>query len=160
MSRSIVFFCGLLFLFNYKQGKKQENEKIVKNDLPDITLNLIHGKSLKATALPGKAVLIFFGPDCDHCQRQAESIRKHIDVFNNYSLYFIASNTELEIIRFAEDYKLQGYPNIFFAQAEVAEVIGKMGPMSVPGIYIYSSEKRLIKNFDGETAVDEIAKFL
>src|SRR6185369_7753664 len=105
-------------------------------------------------------ILIFFGPDCDHCQRQAESIRKQLDVFKNYALYFIASSPDAEIIRFAETYQLQGYTNIFFARAEIAEVIDRMGPMSVPGIFIYSADRQLVKKFDGETAVNEIAKFL
>ena len=156
--RSIFLFCAALILFNCTPSKKQD--QVVKNDLPDITLHLVRGESHKATTLPGKVVLIFFGPDCDHCQRQAESILKQLDVFKNYSLYFIASNPEQEIIQFAEKYNLQSYPNIFFARAEVAEVIGKMGPMSVPGIFIYSDEKHLIKKFNGETAIDEIAKFL
>lgn len=157
----LIPFWFLLILFNCTPEKKQvEENPAVKNDLPDINLMLIQGDSLNASALSGKVILIFFGPDCDHCQRQAESIREQLDVFKNYTLYFIASSPDSEIIQFAESYHLLGYPNILFARAEIAEVIGKMGSMSVPGIFIYSAEKQLVKKFNGETAVNDIAKFL
>ena len=161
MSRSIIFLFAVLILFNCTPSKKPGQENIaVKNELPDIKMTLVQGNSLKANTLPGRVILIFFGPDCDHCQRQAESIRKQLEVFKNYSLYFIASSPDSEIIHFAKTYQLQGYSNIFFARAEIAEVIEKMGPMSVPGIFIYSEDRQLVKKFKEETAVNEIAKFL
>ena len=115
---------------------------------------------VKANTLSGKSILIFFVPDCDHCQRQAEDIHQHLDVFKNYSIYFIASNPLSEIMRFGETYGLQGYQNIFFARAEAEEVINLLGPMSVPTLYIYSQEKLLVSKLEGETSVVEISKLL
>ena len=111
-------------------------------------------------SLGGNTILIFYVPDCDHCQREAEAIQNQLEVFKNYSLYFIAASEPEEIKRFAERYQLNGRVNVFFARAEVADVVREMGPVGTPALYIYSHEKRLIKKFDGETKVTEIAEVL
>ncbi len=139
---------------------KTEENKPDTNDLPAITLVMITGERVMANTLPGNSIFIFFGPGCDHCQRQAEDMHRQLDTFKNYSLYFIATNPIPEIAHFAETYKLQGYPNIYFAQADGPEVMRVMGPLGVPTIYIYSGERSLVKRFVNETKVDEIAKFL
>ena len=76
------------------------------------------------------------------------------------SLYFIASNSLSEIAHFADVYRLKDYKNVFFARAEVEEVINLLGPMSVPTIYIFSEGKQLVKKFDKETSTEEMAEFL
>ena len=113
-----------------------------------------------ANELPGKTILIFYNPDCDHCQREAEEIRFRLDDFKNYTLYFIAASPDENVRLFAEKYDLLGKGNVLFAKAEVPDVIREMGPMSSPSLYIYSDKKQLIKKFDGETAVEEIIKAL
>ncbi len=156
----IIFWIALIFVGCSPSKNQSEENKADTNDLPAITLMMITGEKVMANTLPGNSILIFFGPDCDHCQRQAESMRLQLDTFENYSLYFIASNPITEIARFAETYQLRGYPNIFFAQADGPEVMRVLGPLDVPTIYIYSGDRSLVKKFINQTKVYEIAKFL
>ncbi len=110
--------------------------------------------------LSGKTILIFYNPDCDHCQREAEEIHLRLDEFKAYTLYFIAASPDENVMQFATKYDLLGKDNVLFASAEVQEVVREMGPMDTPCLLIYSEERQLIKKFDGETPVEDIIKFL
>ena len=160
--RKYFFLLSLALILTRCSPSKKERDAVstVQNDLPNLGLIMVGEEKVNAQTLPGKSILIFFGPDCDHCQRQAEAIHQQMDVFKDYSLYFIASNPLSEIIDFSETYGLRGYSNVFFARAEIEDVINLLGPMSVPTLYIYSDKKRLVKKLDKETAIEEIAKFL
>lgn len=158
--KNIFIFWSLLLLTACSPPKKESPANNEVNELPAIPLTMISGERLMANSLSGKTILIFYIPDCDHCQREAEAIRSQFDVFKNYALYFITASGTEEIKRFAETYRLNGLPNVFFARTEVADVIREMGPIGTPSLYIYSREKRLIKKFDGETKVAEIAAVL
>lgn len=159
--KSVVIFWSMLLVTACSTPKKESpagSNDI--NELPAIPLTMISGERLMANSLAGKTILIFYIPDCDHCQREAEAIRSQLDVFKNYTLYFITASGTEEIKRFAETYRLNGLPNVFFARTEVTDVIREMGPIGTPSLYIYSREKRLIKKFDGETKVAEIEAVL
>ena len=145
-------------LFVTCSAPKKEN--VPRNELPAILLTLVSGEKLMASTLEGRTILLFYVPDCDHCQREAEAIRGQLNAFKDYSLYFIAASEPDEMNRFAERYGLKGFANVYFARAEVADVIREMGSMGTPCLFIYSKEKRLIKKFDGETNVNDIVSVL
>lgn len=131
-----------------------------KNELPAFEMTMASGKKVMANSLSGKSILIFFGPDCDHCQRQAEEIRKNLYLLNGYSLYFVAAHPMDQIIQFAEKFELKDQPDIYFGQVSVGKVTEVLGPMDVPTIYIYSAERVLVKKFVNETPVKEMQPFL
>lgn len=110
--------------------------------------------------LTGNAILIFYSPDCDHCQREAEDIKEHINAFRNYSVYFISASLPEDAKRFADTYGFSSQTNMQFAIATYDDVIKIMGPMPTPTMYIYSKDKKLVKRFEGETDVEDIIPFL
>jgi peroxiredoxin len=140
---------------------KKENAVIEKpSELPAFMMTLTSGQQLMSDTLPGNLILIFYNPGCDHCQREAEAIRKDLDAFNHHTIYFIAASPLETITQFAADYDLAGLSNIIFARAEISDVIREMGPIGTPALFIYSKDKQLVKRFDGETDVEEIIKFI
>lgn len=156
MKRAILFLAWLAFA---ACSPKPDTNSALR-DLPSFQLTLLTGEKMMANDLPGRTILIFYNPDCDHCQREAEEISFRLADFKNYTLYFIAASPDENVRLFAEKYDLLGKGNVLFAKAEVPDVIREMGPMSSPSLYIYSDGKQLIKKFDGETAVEEIIKAL
>lgn len=140
-----------------------ENRKDVsvhrRNDLPQMMLTLKEGSPISAKTLEGKSILIFFQPDCDHCQREAKEISEHIDAFKGYQVYFTSTAALDAMNQFAKDYQLAEKPNIFFAQTTLDEILSSVGPISAPSMFIYSDQK-LIKHLDGETPIAEILKYL
>lgn len=131
-----------------------------KNERPLMTLTLADGSLIEARDLEEPMLLIFFQPDCDHCQNEAKQIRQKLDEFRDYKLYFISSHPMDVIRKFAADYKLNDQPNVHFGYATVESVLNNYGPISAPSVYIYSRDGRLVESFDGEVDVGVIIKYL
>jgi len=130
------------------------------NELPSMVVTLLNGTNVDMKGLKDKAILIVFRPDCDHCQREAMAIEENLDAFVDHSLYFITSDPMPEIERFANDYKLTGHANVFFGWTSVENVLNNFGSVSTPSIYMYSSEHKLIKSFNGEVNINQVLAFL
>lgn len=141
------------------EGDSQFNEGF-ETDLPALDLSLRDGSSVSAKTLSGKVALIFFFPDCDHCQREAAQIQKNIAGFKDYTLYFISSAPFPEIDHFATTYQLSNYKNVVFARAESQQVVEVLGPIETPTILLYDKNGILIETFTGEVAVEVILKYI
>lgn len=160
----IIFFPLALMSCSSKQEDKPAQDNAVasekeENEYPDIVLRFPDGEQLQAKRLEGKNIFVFFQPDCDHCQHEAVEIEQRLDAFKDYNLYFISSSDMPQILKFAEDYKLDNREKVKFAWTSTESVLTYYGPIQTPSIYIYSAGK-LVKSFNGQTDVENIIKSL
>ena len=128
--------------------------------LPDLPLTTTEGTQTNAQALEGKVILILFQPDCDHCQREAEAIREHLDAFKEYTLCFVTYAEMADIKQFAQDYELDGQENILFTFSEIQPILDNFGSIPTPSLYIYSDQQQLVKAFEGEAEIEEVLEYL
>ena len=129
------------------------------NELPALSVLKTDGSAMSLRDTKGKVVLIFFNPDCDHCQREANQISSQKEIFRNHTVYFISTDSMQNIDKFAHEYNLIE-KNFYFGQVIGEQAFKAMGPMpSVPVIFIYDNQ-RLVKKLEGEVALEEIMKFL
>ena len=126
------------------------------NEQPSIPLVLLDNTQVNVKDLKGKNALVFFQPDCDHCQREAQEFERNLEAFTGTTLYFITSGPMEEIKAFADTYKLSGHSNVHFAFTEALNVLNSYGPISAPSVYIYSDDHKLVKGFNGETPIERI----
>ncbi|MBN1251322.1 MAG: redoxin domain-containing protein [Bacteroidales bacterium] len=106
------------------------------------------------------ALIIYFHPECEHCQNEAEIISKRIDEFKEYQLVFISYAETQEIKTYASKHKLLGYENITFLEDKdmiFNDIFGKSG---IPNSLIYSEQGKLTRQFKGEVKVDALLKYL
>ncbi len=132
----------------------------VSKALPDFIMTTLQGEVMQTKSLHGKNILIFYNPECDHCESQAKSIRKQMDAFSDWPIYFIAASGDPQSRMFAMKYDLHEQKNVVFATAGIPEVVREMGSIGTPSIFVYSEEGKLVKRFDGETPVDDILKVM
>jgi peroxiredoxin len=132
----------------------------VASDLPALQITGLDGKSFSAKTLKGKTVIVMYQPDCDHCQREAESIQEHMDWFKSYQLYFITTATAVEIKKFAAEYKLNTYRNVHFGTTTLGNILSTYGPVETPSLYIYGADGRLVQKFNGETSIIVVKRHL
>ncbi len=125
-----------------------------------MSITLLDNSTVNLQNLTGKNILIFFQPDCDHCQREAEDFRKNLMAFENCTLYFITSAPRAEIEEFSNQYQLHGIENVRFAFTPAKNILDHYGPISAPSVYIYSESHKLVKSFSGEVAVDKVLNFI
>lgn len=169
MTKILLFIICFLALScsSRDRDNKQESEAIpeaavapIKNERPVMNLTLTDGRQIDAQTMNEQMVLVLFQPDCDHCQREATQIKKRLEAFRDYKIYFISSHPMEIIQKFATDYKLDNEPNVFFGYTTVENVLNNYGAISAPSIYIYTKEGRLVESFDGLVDVEVIIKYL
>jgi len=82
--------------------------------LPDFTIQQTDGSFFSKAQLPkcDYTVIIYFAPDCNHCQYEATEIIKNMDSLKNVFFVFAAYRPLDEIREFAEKYGLNTFPNI------------------------------------------------
>lgn len=158
-----VFFLvlfGSLQLFVYlARPASSEELRIRLVQLPAITLTA-PDRSTFALEQGKPLVLIYFNSECDHCQREVLEIRENIGLFSSSSVVLMSSQPLNEIESFSSGSGLQEYTNVRFGQIE-PEVLGEnFGTLTLPQIFVFSSEGKLITLFSGETKAAVIAGFL
>lgn len=132
----------------------------LQNELPSFEAKMMDGKTLRIDELTGKVALVLFQPDCDHCQREAQDIKRNLSGFKDYQLYFISSASDKEIASFAKEYGLAGVKNVFFGRTEAPNIVEAFGPIEAPSLYLYSREGKLIHSFNGEVAIEVVLKYI
>ncbi len=157
----MIFEVSILLGCGASMDKKAEKMELqAPNDLPNMVISLLDGSQIHGKKLGGKTVLILFFPDCDHCQREAAQIQKHIASFRGYTLYFLTTAPKQEAEKFAVDYKLNSIKNVKFGIITVNDVLSNFGAVATPSLYIYSSDHKLVQKFNGETQMDAILKYI
>lgn len=130
------------------------------NDYPAMKLIEPTGFVHSAKLLTGKNILILYFPDCDHCQREAAEIGKHIKAFTYYQVWFISIASHQDNARFAKDYQLAQHKNFHFVRTDAGDIYRNFGNLPTPSFFIYSAGRQLVKSFKGETTIEEILKAL
>jgi len=157
---SLVFLSMFVALSCSKKDAETDSAQEVAsppvNEQPSFVITLLDNTQVNVKDLTGKNVLVFFQPDCDHCQREAQEFERNLEAFGSNTIYFITSGPMEEIKAFADTYKLNGRPNVHFAFTEALNVLNNYGPISAPSIYIYSEDHKLVKGFNGETPIERI----
>jgi len=166
MKKRVLQFNLILWALFACNAPSAENKLIhepnatVENDLPHLRIKLLDKSEIDARQLEGKVVLVFFQPDCDHCQREASEIAQNLVGFKDASLYFVSSDSPEKVANFAKDYKLNGVERVYFGIASTESVLKNFGPITTPSFYIYSAEGKLVKAFNGEVEISALLKYI
>jgi len=105
-------------------------------------------------------VLLYFSPDCDHCQKETKSILHHMDSLNNVKFYFI-TNDSLDRIRiFRSAFHLDKYSNITVGWDNQYLFLRQFKDAAPPYLVIYDSKLRQIGILNGEVEADKIVTLI
>jgi thiol-disulfide isomerase/thioredoxin len=161
----IVLAAGGFYLFGPSE-KTKAGEGIVTipamppvNELPDLAVQLGDQSTVYLRDLSGDILLIFFNPDCDHCQEEARDIAANKTLFENWQVYFITSMEAKLAEEFAVNYRLTE-PNYKFGHAGVSEVFNSVGTLTEVPTIIFYRNNRFIRKFEGLTSMEQLKEFL
>ena len=160
-----LLFSVLIFLAACSTRKEEHNQEVaniqpVVNDMPALPVTLLDSTQIIVRELPGNTILVFSLSDCDHCQREADVIKENLAAFKNYTLYFLSHEPAATQMAFAETHGLAGEPNVKFGKVAVNMIIRNFGAIPTPSMYIYAEGKNLVKQFNGETPIEDIMAVL
>lgn len=137
------------------EAKKVFNEQIKR--LPKSTIFQWIGK--QAPNNDTSTIILFFNPDCDHCQYEAKAILEHKSDFTATNFWWVATVDSSAINDFSKKYNLFKLSNHYFAKLPADRLVETFGSVSVPHIFIYHKTGVLQKEFRGETKIEALLKY-
>jgi len=105
-------------------------------------------------------VLLYFSPDCEHCQKETEAILKHMSAMKEAQFYFVTNDPFDKLKVFKGYYKLDRYPNITLGRDEQFFLLRHFKGAYPPYLVLYDRQKRQRVAFQGDTPVDTIISFV
>ena len=85
-----------------------------QSSIPAFKMQLTNGKTFTASQLSNQkpTIIIYFAPDCEHCQVLMNEVFKKINDFKTAQLIMVTFEPVKELIGFEKKYQTWKYPNI------------------------------------------------
>jgi thioredoxin-related protein len=144
-------------------GKGQADSKPLYLQFPDIppfTLTKVPDSSSfgKAALVKKKPVLIiYFSPDCDHCQQTTRQLIAQIDAFKDIQVIMASPLSYALIADFYTKYAIASYPNIVMGHDEKFFLGSFYRISEYPTMFLYNKKGRFIKKLEGSIELQQVA---
>lgn len=138
----------LIFLFFIAINAHAQQTKI-----PPFRMIQSDNRIFKAEQLPfGKPIaIIYFEPDCEHCQRLTENMLKSIKKFSKTSVVMITYYPREEVEKFSKKYGLYKYPNFYLGTEGSSFFLKNYYNLSkLPFMAIYTKNGDIVKKYYSE----------
>ncbi len=129
-------------------------------NIPPFTLTAPDSSSVTRDNLAKhkKVLIMFFSPDCDHCQHQTEDIIKKMDDFKNIEIVMATYQPFEELVAFYNKYELAKYTNIKIGRDGNYFFPPFYNMKSLPYLALYNKKGELITTYEGNRRPDVILK--
>jgi len=135
----------------------------VSQSLPDFTIQLTNGKMFTSKDLSHNkpVIIIYFAPDCEHCQLLMKNVLKRINEFKKSQIILVSFESLQQVIDFEKDYGLKSYPFIkvgiekpvfFFRYYYQLE--------NTPFTALYDKKGKYVISYKKQTPIDDLLKHL
>lgn len=154
----LIFFLGITLT------ACSQNEPLNKNIPPYKILNTDSVYVTPANLKKNVPVMImYFAPDCPHCQHVTMEITKHIKEFGNTQIVmitFIDPKRQFKAItNFEKDYHLKKYPNFTVGTEGYTYVVQKFYQVATtPYEAVYDKNHKLVKTFAKIPEIGDLIK--
>ena len=102
-------------------------------------------------------VLIYFDPDCEHCQKLMKELFLKIDAFKKAEIIMITFKSVEEVAAFEKQHNTQKYPNIIVGTEGIGFYLRNYyGLMTMPFTALYDKKGNLNYSYRKETFVDDL----
>jgi thiol-disulfide isomerase/thioredoxin len=137
--------------------------KTSSQTIPPFKMVLSDNTISTANDLPkGKpVVLIYFDPDCDHCQKLMTALFKKINDFKKAEIVLVTFKTTGDVVAFEKKYNTKKYSNIKVGTEGTSFYLRMYyGLMTMPFTALYDKNRNLNYSYRKETPVDDLLKRL
>jgi len=105
-------------------------------------------------------VLLYFSPDCEHCQKETESILQNLPAMKDIRFYFVTNDPFDRLKTFNGYYKLDRYPNIVLGRDEHFFLLRYFKGVYPPYMVLYDRRKQQRAAYQGDIPIDSIISFI
>lgn len=160
---SILF--TLLLVTGFAQDKTEDKAPYLKDaSIPAFTLLLPDSSWFTREQIPEKyahTLIIYFSPDCGHCQHEAKEIVRAMDSLRNTFFVFAAYKPLEDISGFASYYGLDKFENVRIGRDPKYYIPSFYRVKFTPFIAAYNKKGLIEKVWDPETApVPEVTELI
>ncbi len=151
-----VFVVGYLL---YSQFFKTDRPEIGNGQtLPDFSFLRMGGKGEveRGDLRGGKTVVVYFSPNCSHCQKLAADLGPRLPYMKDIDFVWITRFDEGEAIQFAKSNNLYEQPNVYFGLDQDAKFYAYFGDMFIPSTYVYDEDGKLLQQLNQDAMVSDI----
>ncbi len=153
----ILLLCTSIILFAQKDTSDNYVNSFIT--IPAIRLNQVPDSSLYTNENIKKNlpfVLMFFSPDCDHCQTETKELLTYKQELKGIQILMVSVAPYNEIKNFFETFQLSSMPNVKLGQ-DVNFRLGSIYKIrTYPSIFVYDKNGTLAKAFVGNIGVPSI----
>ena len=151
-----------LFFFFALSHSVFSQTTVAGSKVAPFNIKLTNGQQFKAEQLAkGPVVLIYFSPDCDHCQNFTQDLVKNYNVVANKQVVMVTFQDMNMLKPFVTKYNLNQYLNFKVGTEGTSYVVRNYYKISsFPYIAIYDKTGKLVKTYEGEQPHAEIFKTL
>ena len=103
-----------------------------------------------------KTLIMYFSPDCDHCQHQTKEMLAKMDKFKGIQIIMATYQPFEEMVTFYKEYGLANYSNIKIGRDTKFFFVPYYHINNLPYLALYDVKGNLIKTFEGTTPVDKL----
>lgn len=139
------------------------SQSIAAQSFPKFSMQLTNGKLFSTKDLsPGKPVIIiYFAPDCEHCQKLMNAFFKRVHDFKKAQVVMVTFKPMNEVNDFEKNYQTVKYPNIKVGiEVPIFFFRTYYNVENTPFTVLYDRRRKLVISYKKETPVDDLIRHL
>lgn len=158
---TILFFSLVSFIHAQKR-KDSLPPYLQYKIIPPFKLTLSNDSFFAKKDIPEKTpvVIIYFDPECGHCQLLAKDLTDSIKYINKAFVVMAAYKNMESIIKFKENYQLDSIPNIIIGRDSKYVIPGFFKIKIIPFVALYNKKGNLIDVYREGISVWKIHELL
>jgi thioredoxin-related protein len=148
-----------IFLITVLMPAFNQIEAQSTGQIPPFKMLMSDGKFFSATDIPkDKAViLIYFAPDCEHCQALMNEFFKNIDSFKTVQIILVTFKPLQDLFAFERLYQTYKYENMKVGTEGNTYFLRRFLKIdSTPFTALYNKEGQLVYSYKKETPVNDL----
>lgn len=118
------------------------------------------GNISKSDLRSGKTVVLYFSPDCEHCQALGADIGRQLAQLQDIDFMFVTRFDEADVINYAQKANLWEQSNVYFGLDVDAAFYGYFGEMFIPSAYVFNQKGKFLQSVHQNAMVKDILDVL
>lgn len=157
----VVLIAALVAFLGLKVHSKIETKAEVKHrieKLPAFSFVQMDGRKYSKDSVrhAQSIVMMYFDPECSHCQYMTTQIVKNINDLSAAQIIMVTNTDSIAVKHFVSDYHLAALKNIVVLCDPHSDFYKIWGSAVTPSFFIYKNGL-LVKSFQGETKIENLA---
>jgi len=162
--KTLLAFLFSIYFLSAANAQKFDTIPPYQKDSTILTFSILQTDStwFNKEALPRNepVVIIYFKPDCGHCQLTAHEFEQKRDQLKDIFFIWVSYDSVSHIKSFAEEYKLLDSKNIRVGRDTKYYVPSFFKIKFTPYIAVYNKKGKLMQTYEGGTDPDTIIRLL